>query len=81
MARLKSGTRAPEADIGFGCWDFAATSFLKCPRCSARALVRHIEPHSGGGIMRHLHRCTRCRHEWEAPPQPGQTCNADMCDA
>lgn len=80
MVRRKAATRAPVADIGFDCWDLAATSFQKCPRCSARALVRHIEPHSGGGQMRHLHRCRRCRHEWEAPPDHGQVCAAPFCD-
>ena len=80
MARPKTPSRAQREDIGIDCWDLAAPSFLECPRCSARALVRHIEPHSGGGILRHLHRCTRCRHEWEAHPAPGQICSADWCD-
>lgn len=71
---------AKKQDIGFNWWDLAPDSFLKCPCCGARARVRHIEPHSGGGRLRHLHRCRRCRHEWEAHPEPGQVCSASFCD-
>lgn len=67
------------AEIGFCVWDSAPGSFMTCPRCEARALVRHVEPPSGGGNLRHEHRCTRCRHEWESAPRQGQGCTIDEC--
>ncbi|MCE6957907.1 hypothetical protein LAZ40_02390 [Cereibacter sphaeroides] len=72
--------RKPE-DIGCDRWDDAPDSWLKCPCCGARAMVSHLEPHSGGGFLRHLHRCRRCRHEWEQHPEEGQACPASLCDA
>jgi len=65
--------------IGFDAWDTARDSFRNCPRCSARAKVLHVEPHSGGGPDQHLHRCTRCRHEWESAIEDDETCPYDNC--
>lgn len=65
--------------VGICVWDHAQGSFMPCPRCGARAKVRHVEPPSGAGDFRHEHRCTRCRHEWEANPRQGQGCTIDEC--
>jgi hypothetical protein len=67
--------------IAHDCWTNAAPSFAPCPRCGAGALVRHVEPHSGAGPWRHLHRCRRCRHEWEREPETGDLCADKPCDA
>lgn len=71
----------PRNEEGFDRRDGAAVSFLACPRCGAAATVLHSEPHSGGGICRHEHRCTRCRHEWEAEPASWRLCSLPHCDA
>lgn len=76
---------AREDDIGnrhgTDAWDIAADSYASCPCCDAKARLRHVEPRSGGGLSVHAHRCTRCRHEWEAEPATWRLCRLPGCDA
>lgn len=79
MARRRS--KQDLATVGIDAWSSAPDSFLECPRCQAKASVRHVEPDSGGGRWQHMHRCTRCRHEWRMEPATWRLCSAPSCDA
>lgn len=68
-------------EVGLDLKELAPDSWEKCPCCSARAAVSHVEPMSGGGRHRHLHRCRRCRHEWSAEPASWLVCPLPLCDA
>lgn len=74
-------SKQDEVTVGIDAWSSAPDSFLECPRCRAKASVRHVEPDSGGGRWQHLHRCTRCRHEWTKEPATWMLCPAPNCDA